>query len=358
MIDLNKEISFHRKHHLLMLIIIILSFFSASCSKNNTSVNDEDKIDYSKAKNWLSIPLITKSVDVFYVYPTAWIKTDSSQSNICDIDNAMMFSGATAAFNRQASAFETVANIFCPLYRQADPFYTLSLSNEQRDEVIGEIPAGDVISAFDYYIKNFNHNRPFILLGHSQGSHTLLFLLSEYMKNHPDVYQRMIASYIIGYPVTQSYLNNNPHLSFAENADDTGVIISYNTQSENVTNNIIISDLIGLVINPISWTRNESIATTSQGLGSYMPNAHGIMTPVPQYADAQIDINKGVLICSTAIDSELVLAFGPGIYHSYDIPFYYFNLRQNAQNRIDHFTKTTYYSYSNLHLSLNHRHKH
>ncbi len=319
-----------------ILFFNFVVFLFISCGDSNIDLSSGyTPPDYSLANSWLAIPATTKNADIFYVYPTAWYKTNINQENICAINNAMMHTGAAAAFNRQATAFETVGNMFAPFYRQADPFYTLSLTNEERNNVISGIPANDLINAFDYYIKHFNNNRPFILVGHSQGSHALLFLLSNYMTNHPDVYQRMVAAYILGYPVTQEYLNNNAHLKFAENADDTQVIISYNTQSESVTFNLVMSNLIGLAINPISWTRNDTIAIISEGLGSYMPDTQGVFTATPQYADAKVDTAKGVIICSTANDSELILSFGPGIYHSYDIPFYYFNLRQNAQNRLE-----------------------
>jgi hypothetical protein len=127
------------------------------------------------------------------------------------------------------------------------------------------------------------------LAGHSQGSNVLIHLLSGYLKNNPSVYQRMIAAYVIGYPVTSSYLANNPHLKFASGPDDLGVIISYNTQAPSVVppNNPVVSNIVGLVINPITWTRTESEATTAKGLGSLMPDSvTSKFQPVQQYADA------------------------------------------------------------------------
>ena len=82
----------------------------------------------------------------------------------------------------------------------------------------------------DYYFENYNNGKPFILAGHSQGSQILTMILSDYMKEHPEHYKNMIAAYVIGYSVTDKYLAANPHLKFAEGADDTGVIISYNTE--------------------------------------------------------------------------------------------------------------------------------
>ena len=58
------------------------------------------------------------------------------------------------------------------------------------------------------------------------------------------------------------------------------------------------------------------------------------------YANAQIDTAKGVLICSSADVAALApgnLLLPEGVYHSYDYPFYYFNIRANAADRINRF---------------------
>ncbi len=303
--------------------------------------SDEPKssIDYSQSVHWLSLTAPTKPADVFYVYPTAWYKTDSTEPNICAIDHPMMLAGSVAAYAHQATAFETAGNVYAPYYRQADATYTLHLPENERWNVISGLPAGDVTDAFKYYIEHLNNGRPFMLAGHSQGANVILVLLSGYMRENPEVYNRMIAAYVIGYPVTAQFMAENPHLKFAEGPDDTGVIISFNTQSPNVLpgHNLVVANNVGLVINPISWTREETLATIAEGLGSYLPDpVTNELRRVPQYADARIDKTQGVLICSTADEAALTSAasmMGIGVYHSYDIPFYFFNLRANAENR-------------------------
>jgi Protein of unknown function (DUF3089) len=322
-----------------MIALAFVSTFYCSCTKDDTPQPVDLATDYSLAEHWLSAPAQEMAVDVFYLYPTCWHKINSADPNICNIDNPSMLAGALPAYLRQATAFESFANVFAPYYRQADATYALTLSLAQREEVIGNIPTLDAVAAFDYYIHHFNQGRPFILAGHSQGSDVLIHLLSGYMKENPAVYKRMIAAYVIGYPVTQAYLTNNPHLKFAEGPDDTGVIISYNTQSPSVVapNNPVVSNVVGLVINPISWTRTEAVATTAIGLGSIMPDSVTLkFEPVPQYADAKVDIKNGVLISTTADANDLykyTKSFGMGVYHNFDYPFYYFNIQANAANR-------------------------
>ena len=288
--------------------------------------------DYANPSHWISVPVVVdKKVDVFYLAPTAWMKLDANAPNICEIDDPTLLVMAKAAFGRQATAFTPVGNLYAPYYRQAD------LSPVEREKVIGGIPTIDAVAAFDYYLQHFNKGRPFILAGHSQGSNVLSNLLAGYMKEHSEVQARMVAAYVIGYSVTGEYLLRNPHLKFAEGADDTGVIVSYNTEAPNVapgTNVVTTSG--GIAINPITWTRDETLAPASENLGSIMP-AGGFFVPVEHYADARVDKVKGVVICSTADAEKLYRpgSFVKGVYHSYDYLFYYYNLRQNAANRVE-----------------------
>ena len=297
--------------------------------------------DYADAAHWLSLPSsVEKKVDVFYLYPTVFQKIDKTDPNICNIDNPIMLKNSKIALAFQASAFETVGNIFAPYYRQADAAYTLSLPYEEQAKIIGGIPKADVFAAFDYYIKNYNQGRPFILAGHSQGSNVLLYLLSDYMKKHPEVYARMIAAYVIGYSVTQEYLAQNPHLKFAEGPNDTGVIISYNSEAPKVegVNPVLLPGAIA--INPITWTLEEKPASAAESLGSITMDKSGKMIPIKNYADARVNKSRGVVICSTVDVDNLSpgnQVFPKGVYHHYDYLFYYYNIRKNAADRSQNF---------------------
>ncbi|PKM70855.1 MAG: hypothetical protein CVU92_11450 [Firmicutes bacterium HGW-Firmicutes-17] len=254
---------------------------------------------------------------------------------------AGMMANAKLAYDRQATAFETVANIYAPFYRQDN------LSPVDREETIAGIPTTDATAAFEYYLEHYNNGRPFILVGHSQGADVTSNLLSGYLKDHPDVYKRMVVAYVVGFTITEDYLNANPHLKFAEGPDDTGVIVSYNTEAPTVLapgNPVITAG--AMAINPINWKRDQTLATAAENLGSIglnkdgsaARNAEGIIEPVMNFADAQIDLEKGALICSTVnvdVYSPGSATFGKGVYHTFDYPFYYFNLRQNAENRSD-----------------------
>ena len=326
------------KKPLLFSIILLASMLLSACG------NGIKATDYSKPEHWLSLPaVVDKPVDIFYLYPTAWSKVNKADPNFAEIDNPSMLIGAKLAFARQATAFETVGNIYAPYYRQVDLMYKFSLSPAEQDKIAQSIPKTDVFAAFDYYIKHYNQGRPFILAGHSQGSNELAYLLADYMKANPKVYARMIAAYVIGYSITGAYLAANPHLKFAEGPDDTGVIISYNTEAPTLGGINPVTLPGGIAINPITWTRTEKLATAQENLGSIGLNKDGSVlldqagniAIVKNLADAQVNLARGVIICSTC--NSDTFSPGPpafkGIFHGSDYLFYYFDLRENAANR-------------------------
>jgi pimeloyl-ACP methyl ester carboxylesterase len=340
----------------LCMVALLAGCGSGSSGMPSTKVPATDSQgvpNYANSANWLSLPSATtamKEVDVFFLYPTIYQQSSSSDPIVCAVNNPQMRSGAEAAFSRTASVFSPLANIYAPYYRQA-AIQVLTKPLDQQQQIVGGEPTSDAIAAFDYYIKHLNQGRPFILAGHSQGSNIMINLMADYMRKNPEVYKRMIAAYVPGYSITPQYLAQNPELKFAAGADDTQVIISYNTVSPTlkVPDPVVLPG--AMVINPITWTRGETVATAAQNLGGIaldssghpVLDAQGLAQKVMSYADAQIDTAKGVLVCSTANAS--VLAPGnamvtAGIYHNYDYPFYYFDLRANAADRIARYLKT------------------
>ncbi|MEI7704652.1 MAG: DUF3089 domain-containing protein [Deltaproteobacteria bacterium] len=325
----------------LVLVALLVIPGVLACGPGSSS---PQATDYSLAAHWLALPIApapTYPVDVFYLYPTAWTSTDSNPQ-ICAIDEPTMLVQAPQAYARQATAFETVGNVYAPFYRQDN------LSSVDRWNVIAGIPTLDATAAFDFYIQNFNEGRPFILVGHSQGATVLTNILSGYLRQNPAVLARMVAAYVIGSPITAQFLAQNPQLKFATGADDVGVIVSWNTEGPGVVpgTSPVLYGMVGLVINPISWTRTAEQVPASQGLGSFMPSLVGksvVWGPVgQQVCDARIDAVNGVLICTTAPQDLMDLVdkasgFPKGVYHTFDIPFFYANLGQNAAVRVQRY---------------------
>ncbi|HEY5557969.1 DUF3089 domain-containing protein [Acetobacterium sp.] len=346
------------KYLFLSLTVIFCCLAVAGCSTvtNEDTAQTETSTaiqatDYSQGDHWLNLPTeLNKDVDVFYLYPSAWAKVNASDPIVCDIDNPVMLQQSKLAFDRQATAFSDTANIYAPYYRQDDAGSTLAMSVGEQQDIVKGIPLTDAMAAFDYYIKNYNNGRPFILASHSQGSNVMIYILSEYMKEHPEVNDRMIAAYVIGYSVTDDYLSQNPHLKFATGAGDTGVIVSYNTQAPTIEGTDGVVTPGAKAINPISWTTDETVAPASDNLGSLQLNPDGSVVKNPDgtnmvvknFADAQVDTAKGVIICSTVDVNTYApgnAMFGKGVFHSFDFPFYYYDIQTNAALRTQNYLK-------------------
>lgn len=319
---------------LLTVIMLLSCLFLLACNKEN----DEPLFvasDYSDINNWINVPQeITKEVDVFYLIPTCWGRMSEEEPAISEIDNQILRNYGPLAFNDQANVFAPYANLYAPYYRQVDSSL-LAFTLEEQAEILSSYPKADVFAALDYYFENYNNGRPFILAGHSQGSNLLCYVLSEYMKENPKIYKRMICAYVIGYSVTEQFLEENPHLKFATCATDTGVIVSYNTEAEVVegVNPVLLEG--AKAINPINWKTDDTYASKEDNLGT---NVFG--EKMMNFADAKINLERGSVICSTVNPDNYVStnsAFPKGMYHSQDYNFYYYNLRQNALDRIQQY---------------------
>ena len=248
------------------------------------------------------------------------------------------------AFSRQATAFTSCANIFAPYYRQADAKWSLGLPAAEHDRVEQGKPTHDAVAAFDYYIKHYNHGRPFILAAHSQGSNVMVYLLAQHMHSHPAVYRRMIAAYVPGYTVTQQYLDQN-HFTFASGANDTRVLISWNTEAPTTAAPDPVVLPGALAINPITWTRGDrGHGGAEPGFDRAQPGdgrpGAGRAGPHPVRGGPRrrgVDTAKGAVICSAVDPADYDFGFPLGVYHTFDYPFYFFDVRANAQQRIRHY---------------------
>ena len=302
----------------------------------------QSQADYANPDNWLIAESDgQQDADVIYFYPSNYTPA-AGEPSIGDIDNAGMRQGAQDIYQRQATAFKTSCNIFAPYYRQVDATFCLNLTTEQEWSLIRYQASQDLSRALDYYFKHWNNGKPFILAGHSQGSENLLALLQDYFHQdeaHKALLKGMVAAYAIGFSVTDEYLAANPDIPFAEWHNDTGCIVSWNTEgpANKGKHNAVVKPHAHS-INPIYWVLDDTYVPASENLGSLTSVEEGIVEP--GIADAQLDLERGVVVVSTeaakpfAIPAAMQDLFGPESYHGQDYGFFYGDLRRNAEMRI------------------------
>lgn len=177
-------------------------------------------VDYGRERNWLCLPgqpdvcsrpLQTTAVgpkgygstgpsrvakdppvDCFYVYPT--ISGDRGMNS--DLSPAEEIGAAAGQFAR----FAGVCRTFAPIYRQMTlgAIAAAAVGADMRPP--GEIAYRDVANAWRSYLRNHNRGRPFVLVGHSQGSIMLQELIRREIEGKPAARQ-MLRAIIPGYNV-------------------------------------------------------------------------------------------------------------------------------------------------------------
>lgn len=317
------------KKTLLIVATLIMVAFT-SCNK------PADVMNYSDSSNWLKFENNpTKEIDLFYILPTIIVEGNDTVVYFADVDKAR----ALKCYEVQASALEPFTNVYAPFYRQVplNIAFTVTGNSENYAGVVRRnLGKKDIFAALDYYFENVNNGRPYFLASHSQGTAMTRAVLEEYMKNHPEYLSRMIADYALGYALPKGWFEANPHLTPATDEIGTGVVIGWNTEGPDATMPSMLLSGDDYVINPLNWRTDTTYVSVEENHGSIDGGMNTeAMLVTPGLADAQIDPERGVLVCTT-IDSYIGQGpFGDKSLHGIDWGAYYINIRENAIKRAE-----------------------
>lgn len=97
-----------------------------------------------------------------------------------------------------------------------------------------------------------------------------LFDEEEYADNN-------VAVYAIGWGITEEETRDYPHLKLAQGETDTGVVITFNTEAEDIQSSVIVEGST-LGINPLNWKTDSTYADKSLNLGACFTNYDGEIT--------------------------------------------------------------------------------
>ena len=318
----------------LLLVFLLTAFFFGS--NDGAASPAREPVDYGCEENWvwLEQEAAGNAVDVFFVCPTVF-RGDVTHPNM-ELDDKDARQKFVGAINMEKGIYDRDARFFAPYYRMAG-FNSRQLSKEGREQCL-RYAYEDVRDAFLYYMKHFNMGRPFILAGFSQGSDHIMRLLKE-LGGESAVKKQMVAAYCPGWIITPEDLLRYPHLMPAKGESDTGVIVSYNTEAEDVTASIIVpANVKTISINPLSWRTDGSTADRSLNKGACFTDYSGaIRQEIPDFTGAYIDPARGTLKVTDVNEEDYpskLPQFGPGVYHIYDYQFFYRNLQENVAARI------------------------
>lgn len=168
-------------------------------------------------------PAKNPAVDCFYVYPTVTRDAGLNADMVAGAEEA----GAAAV---QFARFGQVCRTFAPLYRQV----TLNAIGARLAgrPVAGDyaMAYGDVLAAWRQFAATRSPNRPFVLIGHSQGALHLQQLLAREIEGKP-IARRMVSALLIGFntlvPQGKSVGGTFKATPLCTRAAQTGCVVSY-----------------------------------------------------------------------------------------------------------------------------------
>jgi len=312
--------------------------------------------DYTQAANWVARPgeandpsawrpdespaTPDPKAAVFYIHPTTYL--------LADRWNAPLEVGGDTEFRTrlfvqsQASAFNGAGQIWAPRYRQA-AYGAFLLKSEDAGKALAFAYA-DVAAAFDQFVKEAG-DRPIILAGHSQGALHLERLIREKVAGKP-IAERVVAAYVVGWPISTAADLPALGLPACKAADETGCMLSWMTFGDPPNPDFIFHEwektkgYTGgdrrqedtLCVNPISGVENGA-APPQSNPGSLIPTADMRSASV-QAGAVGAHCDKGLLILD-GIPPQLGSFVLPGNnFHVYDYALFWGAVRADAERRL------------------------
>ena len=302
--------------------------------------------DYANPASWVRMgetDSILPEFEVFYIYPTLF------QNKLRPVMDHRFDRIRTKASDYIGLTFGLLTDpvhplkLYAPFVRQAD--YSTALETDFAADLNGTLlqyGIEDTKTAFQYFMKFFHKpGMPYILIGHSQGASDLYELLRTSPEITPE--SGFAAAYLAGLPKkTADEIERDfewREIRLGTGADDTGVILVWNTEAEDAGENIFTVPG-GAVINPANWKTDDTPAdlSESQETAYYYVSEK---EPAGIFKASLLDgvradrLRRGALIVNLPGDSQYDASaqMGEGIFHANDIFFFASFLRDNMVRR-------------------------
>ena len=228
-------------------------------------------------------------VDCFYVHHTVYFADEPANRETL-VPHPEEVIGAVF---RNGAHYRGVCRLFAPMYRQMSLItYTAHLFDWQNTEFF-KTAYGDVVDAFDYYLRHYNDGRGIILVGHSQGSHILTKLLQDKFENDLALRDRLVSAVLMGATGYVQVLEDElvggsfTNIPLCASANETGCVITFDAvyPEQGV--------LLGVGANPTPPNTRACVnpATFDSSLGTLealmYPRTYESLIPFPDGVDTE-----------------------------------------------------------------------
>lgn len=282
------------------------------------------------------------TVPVFFVHPTSYFEKAKWHAPADDKPSRDL---ATLFVQGMASPFNKSLNVWAPRYRQAT--IGAFLTDKPEGTRALDLAYGDVLAAFDRFIATVDPDRPVVLAGHSQGAYHLRRLLRDRVAGTP-LARRIVAAYLIGWPVAVEQDLPQTGLAACAEPEQTGCIVSWLTVAEPAETDMLVK----------AWKRREGLDGKALEKATFLctnpltgkaggeaPATANLGTLVPDLTAKTGKLVAGRIAAACREDGFLSIGEPPEIglgpyvmpgnnYHLFDVTLFWANLRADFIRRV------------------------
>ncbi|MDE2561875.1 MAG: DUF3089 domain-containing protein [Sphingomonadales bacterium] len=276
---------------------------------------------------------------VFFINPTSYFARRTWNA---PLDDHTANQRADLFARGMASAFNRSADLWAPRYREATFGVFLTTRPEARQAL--DLAYGDLENAFAHFIASLPADQPVILAGHSQGALQLMRLLKDHVAGTP-LATRVIAAYVVGWPVSTQHDLPVLGLPACTAPDQAGCVMSWESFAEPADPSMVLdayAKSIGLDGKPRAGSPILCTNPLTGTAGGFAPASANLGTLVPNEALSGGTLAKGIVPARCAPSGMLLIGPPPDMgvylmpgnnYHLYDIPLFWANVRADTERR-------------------------
>ena len=168
-------------------------------------------------------------VDCFFVYHTVNTSPEPGNTETLDPTDPAV----KRPVFKIAAHYRGLCRMFAPLYHQMSliTYWEFPWSWEPTEYF--QRGYDDVVEAFEYYMRDHNEGRDFVLIGHSQGSHVLTKLLEEKFDDDEALRQQLVSAVLMGPTNRVQVLEGElvggsfTNIPLCTSANQTGCVIAF-----------------------------------------------------------------------------------------------------------------------------------
>ena len=339
---------------ILILIIFGISFSSLAQTNNSYYILPKKSFqntkqpktpDYSDKQYWAALPFKkdgadktpkgykdnqkSANSDVFYIHPSTYRGSSDSLGWNAQIDNwASKHYIDDFHIPLEASVFNGSCKVYAPYYRQVIYDAWLCKDSLEDARLALDLAYADIKSAFQYYLKNYQKGRPFIIASNEQGSYYAVKLIKEFIENKP-LKSKFIAAYIVGLPILANTFSD---IKPCVKVEDCGCFLSWGAEGKFYDK--LDSNSVKLLVchNPVTWSTANNIEISSiDHLG-----AIGIHFKIFKACySTRIERNRLIAEGGPGLSSISLLRAHYNVDWAYI--YFYLDIRKNVEDRVKAF---------------------